>query len=484
MAELMSRWGHLLAAVVWAWCILPAHAGELISIDSAGTHYNLLKKTDFLQETGDALAIQEVAAPAVADAFQPMRRKSVNFGVIDAAYWFRFTIRNESDKARLFYIELDNPHLQYLDFYTPRPYGGFEHQRGGSAVTTPTGLTRHDWPVFQTMIAPRAVQQCFLRAQVHGPFLFRLRLWAPRAFMNYRGRSLLALGLLYGMLAAMVCHSLFVYFILKERTYLYNALVILSLLLYELSLQGTAYQYLWPFSPWWEVRATAVIVCVAFCAGMGFARAFLNTRHNAPRLDKLLLASMGLSLGGVLANLSDSLWATYLTNIFGVYAACLLVATAGVVALRHYRPALFIVTAWGLVLVCGAVYALVITGILPAIPLFEFSLHFGIGSAPIVFALALARRLRDMRQSYRTDLERQVAERTTQLQDALDNVKTLKGLIPICSHCKKVRDDKGYWSHIESYIQQHSEADLSHSLCPTCIEHLYGTDMHSRLARH
>lgn len=59
------------------------------------------------------------------------------------------------------------------------------------------------------------------------------------------------------------------------------------------------------------------------------------------------------------------------------------------------------------------------------------------------------------------------------LQTALNEVKTLKGLIPICSSCKKVRNDDGYWDQIEKYIREHSEADFSHSLCPDCIKELY-----------
>jgi len=60
-----------------------------------------------------------------------------------------------------------------------------------------------------------------------------------------------------------------------------------------------------------------------------------------------------------------------------------------------------------------------------------------------------------------------------ELQDALAEVITLRGIIPICSSCKKVRDDKGYWNQIESYIRDHSEADFSHSICPECANELY-----------
>lgn len=60
-----------------------------------------------------------------------------------------------------------------------------------------------------------------------------------------------------------------------------------------------------------------------------------------------------------------------------------------------------------------------------------------------------------------------------ELQDALANVKTLQGLLPICSLCKKVRDDRGYWSQIETYLRKHSQADFSHGICPECVGKLY-----------
>jgi hypothetical protein len=59
------------------------------------------------------------------------------------------------------------------------------------------------------------------------------------------------------------------------------------------------------------------------------------------------------------------------------------------------------------------------------------------------------------------------------LQNALARVKLLSGLLPICSSCKKIRDDKGYWNQIESYIREHSEAEFSHGICPDCAKKLY-----------
>ena len=59
------------------------------------------------------------------------------------------------------------------------------------------------------------------------------------------------------------------------------------------------------------------------------------------------------------------------------------------------------------------------------------------------------------------------------LREALDNIKTLRGLVPICANCKMIRCDNGHWQQLEAYISDHSEAELSHSICPDCVTKLY-----------
>ena len=73
----------------------------------------------------------------------------------------------------------------------------------------------------------------------------------------------------------------------------------------------------------------------------------------------------------------------------------------------------------------------------------------------------------------RRRVETQLEELIVELESALAEIKTLSGLLPICASCKSVRDDQGYWSQIETYIHERSDAQFSHSLCPTCLERLY-----------
>ena len=66
--------------------------------------------------------------------------------------------------------------------------------------------------------------------------------------------------------------------------------------------------------------------------------------------------------------------------------------------------------------------------------------------------------------------ERERDQLITELKKAISEIKRLSGLLPICSHCKKIRDDTGYWSQIESYIREHSDAEFSHGICPDCAK--------------
>ncbi len=72
---------------------------------------------------------------------------------------------------------------------------------------------------------------------------------------------------------------------------------------------------------------------------------------------------------------------------------------------------------------------------------------------------------------HKQELERQ--QLLTDLKESLAKIKQLSGMLPICSSCKSIRDDKGYWNQVEYYIKNHSEAEFTHGLCPDCARELY-----------
>jgi len=113
---------------------------------------------------------------------------------------------------------------------------------------------------------------------------------------------------------------------------------------------------------------------------------------------------------------------------------------------------------------------------MPAVDLLRFVLY--IAGANIVGILLfknlnLSRRREYIRLFKEQHLNQELQQTVDQLRKAQQEVKTLQGLIPICSNCKRIRDDRGGWNQLEAYIQGHSDAKFSHGICPKCVKELY-----------
>jgi hypothetical protein len=106
-------------------------------------------------------------------------------------------------------------------------------------------------------------------------------------------------------------------------------------------------------------------------------------------------------------------------------------------------------------------------------PLGTFSLPLILAAAlGVLLHLTRQKMLRDTLRLHIRELEAKEAQRqlAEELQTALDQIRTLDGLIPICAQCKKIRDDGGYWEQVEVYVERHSHASFSHGLCPHCAK--------------
>lgn len=111
----------------------------------------------------------------------------------------------------------------------------------------------------------------------------------------------------------------------------------------------------------------------------------------------------------------------------------------------------------------------------PSTSLFKVSLLDATLLSIIIFPMLFLLVLRPMRiyLNQRTLMEKEREKIIIELQDALSQIKILKGLIPICTWCKKIREDNGYWKKIEFYIEEHSEAEFTHGICPTCAKNKF-----------
>jgi PAS domain S-box-containing protein len=105
----------------------------------------------------------------------------------------------------------------------------------------------------------------------------------------------------------------------------------------------------------------------------------------------------------------------------------------------------------------------------------HIDVEFVSNSYPVNHNRVIQCNIRDI--TFRKQVEEERRKLIHDLQDALAKIRRLRGLLPICSSCKKIRDDKGYWNQLETYILEHSEAEFTHGLCPDCMKNLYGVSV-------
>lgn len=162
-------------------------------------------------------------------------------------------------------------------------------------------------------------------------------------------------------------------------------------------------------------------------------------------------------------------------GMVGFMAEFLLLTVFLSVIFLHRKGAIFMYVLCGLV--CAGCAVLCITGVLPLVPDFEKQINtIPSWSAFVVTFLFMASIIILIAGDIGNLLAEKIdalEEKNVELIRANEEVNTLQGILPICAKCKKVRDDKGYWYQVESYIQQRSEAEFSHSICPDCSKELY-----------
>lgn len=257
-----------------------------------------------------------------------------------------------------------------------------------------------------------------------------LTLWSPRAFLAKVHNEQIGFGLYYGILIALFCYNLLIFLSIRDVNYLYYLHYIGGWILFQMSLNGLAFEYLWPAYPWWGNLATPFFLFFVALGVIQFTRAFLQLKVNLPRLDlifrfflglaPILMASTLILRYGIVIRIANGLALIGLSIIL----------IAGIMSLRlHVRQARYFMLAWVLLLVGSMAFILRQFGVLPSVFLTDYGMQIGSALEVILLSLALAHRIRILQeenvriQKEATEtLEMRVRQRTQELDNALQDL--------------------------------------------------------------
>jgi signal transduction histidine kinase len=413
-----------LLIILVAWLPLLAAAVEF---DEHTRTMVLGNAVQVLEDPGGQASIQDVSSAAMAAAFRPLQADALNAGFSSSAFWLKVELLYRPQNLAIhrdWLLDVAYPPLDYVDLYLPDASGQLQLAvRTGDMLPFASRQIRQNSYLFALPLHPGEAMTLYLRVAGHGSIQVPLNLWSSHAFLEMQPSRIYVWGLSYGVLFGLLVYNLFIYFGVRDRSYLYYLMYIASFGFYQVSVNGTGVEFLWPNSPWWTNAATPFLVSASVFFACQFSRTFLQTPRLGEWVDWLLRLVMGAAVGVmVLSLLPDCTIALRLVTAL-VMLFAVVILSAGIVALKKgVSLARYFVVAWSIFLLGSLIHGLMLIGYLPNTVFTLYIWQICSALEVALLSLALAARINLMRaQQAQTLLEAGQALEQLNLELATSN---------------------------------------------------------------
>ena len=369
-------------------------------------------------------------AQAAQGHFEPLPDGTTAFGFTRGATWFHGRLFNENRDEPRWLLVLHYALLDNVDLYLRYPDGRVEHMASGDTLPFSARSIRYRHPNFRIELPHRTEVEVLVRVASRSSLQVPLAIYTQRAFAEQERDSQLGIGLFYGILLALLSYNLVLWLSLKDPSHFWYMCHVAGFGLVVFCLNGLAFEYLWPNSPWWANQAIPLSMAISQIVMHQFCRVFLELEERQPRADKV---SQLIIVFFVLMGLA-SFFVEYRTVVrpmtLAVFPGALYIMYLTLNAIRRgYTPAKVFLAAWGFLLLGTALYASVSFGLLPKNFLTEYGIQIGSAMEMILLSFALAYRYARLRgenerlvHEHNEQLERHVARRTSELSTALEQL--------------------------------------------------------------
>lgn len=392
-------------------------------------------------QLGDILRSQPAFAPA-----GPM---VLNLGVSKAAAWFRLPLANPRNDQELL-LQVENPMLDDVTLFHPDGNGGFREERiskdkpfGARAIKSPNYL-------FALSIPPGRTDTFYLRVQSYTQLMVPINFGSQQRILEADHDKDILTAIFFGIMMVMFLYNLFVFSTVRDRSYLYYILYILSVTLVQLNIEGFGFCYLWPDWIWLEQHAPVLFSALTAFTSIAFTRRFLRTSHFAPWIHRGFWVFIVAYAATVLIALFGDRQLSYnLLNINALPLALYMIFTGGYIWLKKkYRPGMFFFIAWSVFMVGIILFVMKDVGVLPYNLATVSVIQIGSAIETMLLSFALADRINTLKKEKEASqalalkaaqenerivreqniiLETKVKERTKELQQSNEDLATALG---------------------------------------------------------
>jgi len=417
-------------------------AAAPVVLTSAQESYSIGDKVEILTDASSTLQVEDILS---ANEFQSASQSVPNLQISKSTFWVRFTVQNNSADEN-FLLNLAYPIIDSLWFYSPAGNNQFEVEESGESVAI-TSRKYHNQNFIFDLYIPRGSEQTYLiKIRSGEQIMLPLTIGTPKAILQANSSLDLYNGIYFGIVIVMLLYNLFIYFSVRDKSYLLYVIYILFVGLVQASDSGYAYRMLWPGSPGVANFMVSLFPALVGISSVSFLRNFLNTRLYIPKADKFFFLFIGIytvCVGIFAAGFHQISYQITLVNALSV--SIFMLATAYRIMKKGYRPAKFFLMAWSVFLMSVCLFVMKDLGVIPYNALTKHILQIGSAIELVLLSFALADRINILKKEKEDSqvrtmealrenerivreqnviLEAKVNERTSELQKSNSDLNT------------------------------------------------------------
>lgn len=387
------KYRHIILIILFA--SINANTQQKVVLD-----YNNFEKTKLgklvyiLEDKSGQFKIENILSDSLQIQFRLWESDEPNFGFTSSVYWIRFTIDNFSDKNINAYLEVSYPLIDYIDLYSRVDSGDYSVSRTGDHRQFASRDINHRNFIFRLMLNADSQQTYYMRFKTSSSMNLPLTLWSEKALFDKIEIEQILLGIFFGAVIMMIVYNIFLFIGFRDKSFVYLFLFILSWGFAQSTINGLSFQYLWANWSWWSDVNLPFFIFSALVTAVQFCRSLLSTKVNLPEWDKVLNFEVYLFLAGMLFSLIAEYSVSIQVASALAIAAILSVTVAGLIGVKNKnRSAIIFISAWGLFLIGGILFAVKSFGIIPSNFITSWSLQIGFFSMMVLLSIAVQHRI-------------------------------------------------------------------------------------------
>jgi len=307
-----------------------------------------------------------------------------NLGFSAVSTWIRFTVTNQSSSP-IILLDVAYPILDEVELYTPDAQNQYHGNLMGEIRNFNTRKYKHPDYIFDLNIPANTSITYYLRIKSAEQLILPLSLNKPTILWQFLSTENLLSGLFIGAVFIMFLYNLFIFFSVKDKSYVYYVIYVASVGFTQIGIKGFTFQYLWGNSPGFELKSVILFACAGAIAALLFTKSFLLTRQRAPRFNVVLTIVMALLSIAFFLTLAGKVQLGFqLMQVSTTLFAFSILIVSAIVMSGGYRPAKFVFFSWSVLLAGAIVFALKDNGVLPYNTFTSYSMQ---GASVIEMAL-------------------------------------------------------------------------------------------------